>query len=337
MNATCKATTKQGALCLGVPRPSGYCWRHENGGRHGGPHAPAIGQAVPLYPEPADEAEWQRRRREHNGIGASEVWRVLHGDRLCLALERRGERERFSGNDLTALGNAAEPHILRWAEAPKAGWIYQHPEHACLTFTPDGWDAERGRLVEAKWTSGRNRRRVEWFAEYGPKAVWGYAPSRWWVQCQDQMAITGLDRMELAVMVGAEALAMCLAGMDPPERDMLRIPVERDEDYVSAIEEIVPDWHARYVLGDELPPPGPDVDDLREAADRWCIEAGIVAERPDLEDVAGRYHVSREERLEAKRELKAAMRALGCEEMRCGPWSVRIDGRGTVKTKEVTR
>ena len=306
---------------------------------------PALGHAVPLYAEPTDRAEWKAARLAAGTIGASDVYRILYGDVLTYTLEQRGELERANLDDVREVqrGNDAEPFILEWAGARKPGWVYRHPEHACLSCTPDGVTAD-GTIIEAKFTAGWNRAQVERLAEHGVQAVWGYAPARWWVQCQVQHAVFGLP-VEIAVMVGTDSLADSLAGRGPVEGDMLRIPVARDEAFISAMLATVPPFHAACIVGDYLPDPGPSDADLqaamRDKTDRWLVEAGLVVEMPDLEPLVGRFVLDSEARKEAgkreeeaKRQIKAALVASKAEVLRCGPFEVRADRRGALNIKE---
>lgn len=308
--------------------------------------APRIGHAVPLYEEPTDRAAWLAARQQANTIGASDVWRILHGQALTVALERRGELERECLDDVREVqrGNDAEPHILAWAGAQKPGWVYRHPRIPCLTCTPDGVMPDGG-VVEAKFTTYRsNTEAVRRLADYGPMAVVGLAPWRWWVQCQVQIAVLGAP-VELAVMIGAESLADCLAGRGPVEGDMVRIPVEPDPEYIAAIETQVPAFHERFVVGDELPEPGPSDEDIRAAMtvcrERWLADRGIVVERADLEGVLDTFvtegaarKIAGDAENEAKRLLKAAVVASGAEAVRVGRWEVRLDARGALRVTE---
>ncbi len=342
----CAGMTRSGAHCSrGAAVPEGapkWCRRHDpDAKRPARVTGPALGHAVPLYAEPTDRAEWLAKRIAYRGIGASEVYRVLYGDRLRLALEFRGDAERPDLDDVREVqrGNDAEPFILAWAGAEKPGWVYRHPEHACLTCTPDGVTSE-GVIVEAKFTHGWNRESVVRFINHGVEAVWGYAPAKWWVQCQVQMAVTGLP-VELAVMVGTDSLADCWAGRGPVEGDMYRIPVERDDAVIAVIEREIPAFHALFIVGDDTPTPGPVDADLRAVSDAWCVEHGLVVEAPDLADAVERLVTQGEARKSAakvedaaKREIKARLIGSRAEVLTVGAREVRADARGALQVKE---
>lgn len=303
--------------------------------------APRIGHAVPLYEEPTDRAEWLRKRWEHGGLGASEVYRVLYGSPLSVQLEHRSRDESPPEEETINLierGNDAEPHLLRLVGATKVGWVYRHPNHAVLTCTPDGVKPD-GSIVECKYTSGWNREDVQRFADFGPMSVQGKYIFKCWVQCQAQWAVFGVP-VELAIMIGGDSLADCLGGRDPDPRDIVRIPIERDE-LADHIEEQIPEYHRRFIAGDEDAPVGISNEDLRAAGERWCLEHGVIVERADLEHVAGAYVVDRDARLElakredeSKRRLKQALLSSKAEVIRAGAWEVRVDARGTPKVTE---
>ena len=346
----CAGSNRRGAACpRGATVPADapvWCRRHDpDAVRQSAPTGPPLGHAVPLYAEPTDRAEWLAARLAAGTIGASEVARILYGDRLVYALERRGEAERACLDDVREVqrGNDAEPHILAAVGATKPGWVYRHPRVPCLSATPDGVTADGG-IVEGKYTAGWNKDRVRLLADYGPMAVRGYAPFSWWVQAQVHHAVIGMP-VELAVMVGAESLVDCLAGRGPVDGSIVRIPVERDDAMVEVIEREVAAFHARFVVGGELPEPGPTDEDLRaamrDASGRWLVDAGVVVEAPELAeavDVFVREGAARKvaDRLEsdAKNKLKAALLTSRAAVLRVGAWEVRADARGALKVSE---
>jgi hypothetical protein len=246
--------------------------------------------------------------------GASEVFDVLFGARLELALTHKGKVDRFTGNDVTALGRLAEPYALRWLssylERPvqSAQCILRHPTHPELHCTPDGLCVTDSGVCggESKWTPASNRESVELLMEYGPQAVIDRYAFRAWLQACHSLAVTGLDVWYVCWMVGGQAGMRALAGLEPVDGDFYVFPVRRDDEDVASmvalIEREVPVFWRRYVLGDELPDPNPNAPgDLRAIGKAYRVAEGLEVDAPELSGACVAYVSSRE----SEREFKA--------------------------------
>ena len=235
-------------------------------------------------------------------IGASEVFGFMFGARLEAVLQRRGVVERFKGSSKSSLGHVSEPIALamlsKYLDRPvqAAQCIVSHPTLTMMHATPDGLTVgtEGMQGVEAKWTSGYNRAGVELLCEHGPNAAIDTYAFRAWLQAVYSLLVTGLDVWWVCWVVGGEALARGLAGMDPEPGDFMVHPVRRDDEDVAAmiamLEREIPAFNARFIEGDELPAPNPDAaGDLKAIGKAYRVSIGLEVDAPGLADACAAY------------------------------------------------
>lgn len=146
----------------------------------------------------------------------------------------------------------------------------QHPAIDCLTASLDAVGMINGELcvVELKWAGWRQR---DGWADYKMHgvldAIVGTSVLAYYTQVQAQLAVTGLRKGYLVGVVGEEAAAWMLTTiamrrregdrMKPlalREGDVYVFEIERDDEAIRCIEEVVPRFYERFVLGDEQPP-----------------------------------------------------------------------------------
>lgn len=163
---------------------------------------------LPLLATPFDEREaWEPRWKALRGagIGASEAAAALGLDPwrspLSLWLEKRGELPGWGGNERSYWGLALEePIAQRFAEhtglvVRRADVLLAHPDHPWMRATPDRWFfghvGDPG-VLELKCTDSRNE--GEWEDDN--------VPDHYYIQVQWQLAVTGLRRAWIAVLIG---------------------------------------------------------------------------------------------------------------------------------------
>ena len=136
------------------------------------------------------------------------------------------------------MGHATEPiNRDKYATKLPQGWEVMipeqqaHPEHSWLTCHPDGFVLDEFGEVrwgfEAKFTSVQHYK-----TDY---------PVDWVVQCQMSMAICGLDRWDLSILV-------------PGAVDVVVHTMERDRDYGARLIERAREYWQTHVIGGERPP-----------------------------------------------------------------------------------
>lgn len=181
--------------------------------------------------------------RAVGGIGASQVAAAIglnpYQRPIDVWLEMTGRRPGFQGNEATRWGNVLEPVIrAAYVEAhqvsvfvpPTSLW---HRELACLKATPDGivLDAnDEWAYVGPQVKNVGLRQAQAW--EDG-------APDIYAVQAAIEMAVTGLDRCDFAVLIGGQ--------------EYREVTVDRDlELEASLLDEVAAFW--RLVETDTEPP-----------------------------------------------------------------------------------
>lgn len=147
--------------------------------------------------------EWLELRK--TGIGGSDAAAIANLNKYKTPMrvyqEKLGLVEPVEENDAMALGNALEP-VIRDMYAARMGVsvikpesIIRHPKFAFVLGSFDGLvGTDWG--FEAKATSGY------------PKGEWGesgsdHVPPAYYLQCQHYMLVTGLQRWDLAALIGS--------------------------------------------------------------------------------------------------------------------------------------
>jgi putative phage-type endonuclease len=133
--------------------------------------------------------------------------------------------------------------------------MYRHPEHPWMLASPDRivtWPDGTDGLLEVKTTGSHMA--TDWAD--GP-------PARVRVQVQHQLAVTGLQRAHVAVLVGGQRYE--------------DFEVPRDEDDIAAIIAVESEFWTRNVL-ERIPPP---IDGSESTSD--AIRALYARVRPDVE------------------------------------------------------
>ena len=145
------------------------------------------------------DAEWLEERRR--GLGGSDIAPIMGlspwKSAYQLYLEKRGEAEKWLGNDLTAWGLRMEPTIRQWysdttGKAVRVpGKILYHSKHPFMLASLDGFtDDPRG--VEIKTArSGKD------WGEPGTNEI----PDYYMLQVQHYMAVTGFEVFDVPVSI----------------------------------------------------------------------------------------------------------------------------------------
>lgn len=225
--------------------------------------------------------------RRQQGIGASEVPAVLGLDTyrspLDVYLEKTGALPAFEGNRFTEWGNRLEP-VMAAAYADERPGVtliesdtLAHPAHPWALATPDricAMDTRRW-LLECK---NRGAYATAHFGEPGTDQV----PDAIAAQCHWQMFVTGLDRCDVAVLLGGN--------------DFRVYELARDGEIETRIVEAVHDFWFLHVQRDV--PPDARASDA-ETVKRLFPSSGaaLVEGTPDQYEVARML-------AEAKAELK---------------------------------
>lgn len=292
------------------------------------PLLPALGHEVPVYrTDCVDRATWLKRR--HGTIGASQIAAIMQRNPYSTPIQAwaqiTGRRRASTDNEdelfRMELGTACEPQIRQVAAgvldvpllSPEVSstrrymtaWpqVLQHPRLPMFTCNLDAvlFDGDERMPVECKWTNYRNR--DVWHELRDTRdmqSAIGTSVFSYILQVQAQLSITGLARGILIGIIGEDAanrlLVNALTGrsgidaFDPKERDVVLVYVERDEAIISAIEAVVPRFHARFVATDSVPPVTDhrDLEALREAY-REAKPPRAIIDRPDFEPACARY------------------------------------------------
>ena len=144
------------------------------------------------------------------GIGASEAPAVCNVDPyrnpLDVFLEKTGQKEPFKGNEFTEWGNRlegviAEAYADRMGVQLKECGTVTSTEHDWMFATPDRLVVDGDRGVEVK-----NRNYFNW-REWGEPGT-DEAPIEVVAQVQWSMAVTGLRKWDIAVLLGGNRLGI---------------------------------------------------------------------------------------------------------------------------------
>lgn len=158
-----------------------------------------------LTPGFANEAEWLAERL--NGVGASECAAVLGISPYMSALElyyrKTGQLPPITETLPMKVGKLMEPVLIRLYEDATGAKTFGHQrfirsvEHPFMSATIDA-ETVRDRssiIVELKTT---NFRKADEWGETGTDEI----PSHYLIQTQQQMIVSGCDRVDVAVLIG---------------------------------------------------------------------------------------------------------------------------------------
>lgn len=142
------------------------------------------------------------------GVGASEIAAACgisrYRSRYGLWLQKTGRAPAFAGNVHTRLGNLLEPRARQlYADATgHSVWTPPcsmfHPSIAWARATPDG-------IVEPRATS-RHGLQIKCVGYFVGRRMRYELPLEYEAQCQWEMFVADLDRVDLAVLVGSDEL-----------------------------------------------------------------------------------------------------------------------------------
>lgn len=185
-------------------------------------------------------------------------------------------------------------------------WVVQHPRHPCLTASLDAVACVDGELcvVELKTAGWRHRDGWESYKLHGTlDSIMGTSLLAYWTQVQAQLCVTGLRRGYLVGVVGEEAMAWMLTtqvmrrreGDDVQplalrEGDVFVFRIDRDEEACDIIEDVLPRWHRRHIVGDEMPPAIDRRNELEVLRQTWLLEHPDLVPRVDAVGEAARQY-----------------------------------------------
>lgn len=211
------------------------------------------------------------------GIGASDIGAIMGVNPwkapLDVYLELTGQREREPENAAMAWGKFVERRILEWYVEQTGATVHvppeslYHPERAYLRATPDGivlgedgetWE----RLVEIK---NANWRVADRFGEPGTDQV----PDHYLVQIQQQLAVTGLERADLAAAIGGQPPAIYV--------------IKRDDELISAILEDAADFWDRVQRG--VPPEIDHTESYKKYLERRGVSDKAIKADDEIEEL----------------------------------------------------
>lgn len=246
-----------------------------------------------------DNAAWLDARR--SGLGASDTAAVLGmspwATPLSVWLDKTSALPDEAG-EAAEWGHALEDPVARMVAKrhPEIGQVMpspgllRHDEHQWMLATVDRVLAEpddptqvRG-LLEIKTTSDRM---------YRDRWLDGVPPAYYLIQVQQQLAVTGLDRAWIAVLVGGQYL---------PEP----YPVERDETAIESIVTYAGAWWDRYIIGQTQPEPTFTDADRMTAIYPGDTELDAIEADDALRALAGQWLDERRKRLAAEKAEEAA-------------------------------
>lgn len=246
---------------------------------------------------------WLEARRA--GLGASETATVLglndwSTPYAVWASKVSAVAADDDASEAAEWGNALEAVVARKVStrhpdlgkpAPTPG-LLRHPDHPWMLATLDRLLVERGKADPAALAVLEVKTVGEWM--YRARWIDGVPPAHIQVQVQQQLAVTGLARAFVAVLVGGQMMP------DP-------YPIERDERVIGQLIEYGGAWWSEYVEGGKRP-------DLT-FADRSALAAlypgdldaeALVAD-PDTLAAFARFMDARRRESEAKAEKEAAL------------------------------
>lgn len=237
------------------------------------------------------------------GIGASEIAAIVglspYATAMDVWLQKIGAVEGKPDTPYMAWGRKLESVIAEQYAATCGVELLEsttlrHPEHEWMLATPDRILADRSKLVEIKNVSAA--RSGEW-GEPGMSEV----PERYYLQVLWQMAVTGIDRADVAALVGGN--------------DFRIYRVARDLRMEAWLIEIGRQFWFDHVVAEEAPPADDQETIARYLSIRYPRDSGQTVEAtPEIEIWIDRLREAREAieeaealRLEAENRIKAYM------------------------------
>lgn len=196
-----------------------------------------------------------------HGIGGSQAAAALgvhpYQSPISLWQELVGELPGFEGNERTRWGNVLEP-VVRQEYVERHGCAVHVPQGSLYAAHSEARDWARatpdGIVVDAdgggRWLYGlevktAGLRVADRWGEEGTDEV----PAEYLIQCQHYMAVTGLQRWDVAVLIGGQ--------------DYREYRVDRDDEIIATIFEQVGRFWDDHVLA-RVPPPIDGTDDYRD-------------------------------------------------------------------------
>lgn len=207
--------------------------------------------------------EWLQARKA--GVTASEVGAILglspFATPLSVWLSKQPDAEPTPQTEAMRWGHVHEPRILEAYAAEAGVWVMdgggllQSKDYPWMLASLDGWatskDENQPWIVEAK-TSGRS---------------FDYPPDTYIAQVQWQMATTGLDRGDIAVLFRGNRLEVW--------------SIDRDQDWIDQARDYCHEWFNTHVVGGVAPDPvlPADAPNLAKAFPaEWGAESEIPPE-----------------------------------------------------------
>jgi putative phage-type endonuclease len=186
--------------------------------------------------------QWRQHRNE--GIGGSDVSAILGINKwrtpMQVYMEKTGqwEPDDLSGNDAVHFGNKLEGIVAdefterTGLKVQKNNYMLQHPEHKFMLANIDREiifpDGSRG-VLECKTTSAWNK--DEWTQNEVPQA--------YMVQVQHYLAVTGLEKAYIAVLIGGNRYDHWF--------------IDRDEELIEIIIEAEKNFWENHIVAGEPP------------------------------------------------------------------------------------
>ena len=206
---------------------------------------------------PKTREEWLANRLK--GIGGSDAGAVIgvnpYKSRYALWCEKTGRVSNDSDNEAMRLGRDLEQYVVeRFCEktglkAKKSGYSFQHPDYPFMLANVDRLIVGEKAGLECKTTSALSRTKYDK----------GDIPASYYVQCMHYMAVTGLKKWYLAVLVLG--------------KDFHIFEINRDEEEIQALIEAEADfWDS--VVNDTEPP----VDDAKSTSEALASRYSSVKE-----------------------------------------------------------
>jgi predicted phage-related endonuclease len=202
-------------------------------------------------------------------IGGSEVGAIFgcdeYRDAFSLWSQKKYPHIRTARPWRAIVGKALEEGVLKlWEEVTGKKVEYcdktmRHPERPYMVYTPDAFVIGERRGVDSKVVFYDQR------GKWGP--TWQEIPEKVQLQCWWYMAATNYDVWDVCALIGEEKPRI--------------YTLERNREVERAMLVRVEEWVARYLVGNEMPPPTGS-----EEAARWLQIVFPRHNRPDLREAS---------------------------------------------------
>lgn len=252
-----------------------------------------------------------QKELHRTGIGSSKIAVIAGLSRYETAVDAYcgylGLTEPFEGNRFTKWGERLEDDIAD-AYSERLGVELatvepsRHPDHEWMIASPDRLWVDGSRIVECKTASARIAH--QW-GEEGTDEV----PEAYLVQVAWQMAVTGIETADVAVLIGGN--------------DFRIYTVHRDRELEAGLVEIGRNFWFNHVLAEVPPPVDGSEASARVLAARYPADDGSSLDAtPDVEEWVEKLEIARRTiedaaalKLEAENHVKAFMGT--ASELRC--------------------